>query len=135
MKKEIKTVSVVCDCCESTLVEKSTFLNDGSYQQSYVKYGDIDLCFTCTGKIFDINLKSKIPEEKLSQWVKDFRSKYNKFADLTLFSQTRTNEEDIIKDVPLVVNGLAITNNEHNGLEVPLKNTSDLDQVTSLEDL
>ena len=56
MRKEIKTIGVVCDICETPLIKRPAYKSDGSYQASYVEIGDVDICFGCTGKLFDINL-------------------------------------------------------------------------------
>lgn len=76
MKTEVKTYETQCDCCRNPLpTPRTAFLNDGSYQTDYVTIGSLDLCFICAGKIFDINLSSKIPEEKMTEWIKDARKR------------------------------------------------------------
>jgi hypothetical protein len=106
VKREIKKISIICDCCETSLIEKNTL----EYQTSYVKHGDIDLCFACTGKIFDINLKSKVSEENLGEWILSFKSNYNK--------TTNENTSSFMKDMNTVNSGY-----------------DSLEQVTSLGDL
>jgi len=59
-----------CDCCNQTIPQRDTFLNDGSFQGTHLtqKCGEqeIDLCFNCVGKIITKNhieienLKDKI---------------------------------------------------------------------------
>jgi len=100
MRKEIKTVSIVCDICETPLSDsnRDSSLNESSIKEPYLKKGDIDLCFICAGKILTKNIIHKIPEETLSNFVNDFK-KINSIG---------------IKDVPIMLFG---DNQEKTSLE------------------
>jgi len=67
MKKEI--IKTVCDCCDSVLTKRTAYLNDGSYQQDYVSFKDIDLCFQCAGMIFERDIVKSLKEESLKDSI------------------------------------------------------------------
>ena len=73
MKKEIKTYSVVCDCCEKELHDNGIRKNNGEFSEPYVTQGDIDLCYMCSGKIFYRDIVKKIPEETLRGFITSLR--------------------------------------------------------------
>lgn len=54
-----------CDCCEKEIFISPVVKNDGSFQTPYVEIKEpinsipreIDLCFTCAGKVFELERK------------------------------------------------------------------------------
>jgi hypothetical protein len=126
MKKEIKTYSTVCDCCENPLNECASVRNDGSYQNPYVSKGIFDLCHVCAGKIFDYFIVPKLSDEKIADMIKTMRGKTGNL-DLVEIDLKEVEVSGVVD--------MAVGINDHNGIFVPLKNTSSLDQVTSLEEL
>jgi len=72
MKKEIKILTTVCDCCETEL--KSSGIENGRYtEELYLKYEDIDLCYSCAGKIFSKEIVPKLSTEKLKEFVRNLK--------------------------------------------------------------
>ena len=55
----------ICDCCGIELQRLPYVKNDGSFQTPYVEINEsinsipseIDLCFTCAGKVFELERK------------------------------------------------------------------------------
>lgn len=155
MKKIIQKESVVCDCCETPLHRRDAFLNDGSYQGDYVDYGDVQICFSCMGKLFDINVKTKVPEDKVKEWVQTFRTKYSgglgvpiqlmgdfdlHRVEINELKTTGVNETLQTNGIemgtyPTALDDVALTNDLHNSLEVKPKTMSQLDEIKSLEEL
>ena len=54
-----------CDCCGKEIFVSPVVKNDGSFQTQFVEikesinsvYEEIDLCFTCAGKVFELERK------------------------------------------------------------------------------
>ena len=76
MKKQIELTA--CDCCGETLREPTCFYNDGGYDKTYYEDNNTELCFTCLGKIYEINLRRMITPDVLSAWVVDAKKRINK---------------------------------------------------------
>ncbi len=99
MKKEVKTYEIQCDCCSKPLsVDRTMYVNDGSYQSAYVKCGEIDLCFHCAAVIFDVNLSTKVPEDKMKEWIKDAKQRLKYDLGLNLGLAEVLNNICVIKD-------------------------------------
>ncbi len=77
MKKTFTTEQTCCDCCETKLIKRSVFLNDGSYQGDYVTKGDIDLCYLCAGILLDINIIDTIDDVKLKEFLDVTKKRMN----------------------------------------------------------
>ena len=73
MRTEIKTYETVCDSCSSVLYDSGIRTNGGKFEEPYLKLGEIDLCYSCAGKIFYREVSRKVPEEKLMTWVKSLK--------------------------------------------------------------
>jgi len=71
-KKEVKTV---CDCCLKELTDIDIWANNESFRELYLKrtQDNIDLCYTCAGKIFYREVQQKVPTEKMREWIKSLR--------------------------------------------------------------
>jgi len=55
-----------CDCCNKKLIEPSFYINDGSFQDTYIRIHDKELCFTCAGRILSyIKPDKEIIEEEI----------------------------------------------------------------------
>ena len=93
MKKEIKTYKVVCDMCDVELHNDSIRRNDGTYQETYCSKDDIDLCFNCAGKLFDINIKNKLNQDKIKEFINDYKEK--QYSTITGFSSDIKNFVDL----------------------------------------
>ena len=131
MKKEMKIYTTVCDCCETKL------------ESPYLIHEDIDLCYTCAGKIFGDEVISKIPPQKLGFWVNELRKK----EELNLIVQDNIDDIMIFQNAPSDLDkidtskttGIAemvqVTNSVEPTLITPQKNVSDLTEVKSLGDL
>ena len=50
---EVSVSKKVCDSCSVSLIKRRLYLNNGSYQSDYFTFGEIELCFSCAGKILD----------------------------------------------------------------------------------
>lgn len=74
MKKEIKTYSVVCDCCEKELHDNGIRKNNGEFSEPYLKRGNIDLCLECAGKIFYKEVVRGISELKLKEFINSLKT-------------------------------------------------------------
>ena len=59
MKITREVTSVVCDICHTTIVKRNVFLNDGSFQEDSFKQGEVDLCFSCAGKVLTLATPSE----------------------------------------------------------------------------
>ena len=60
----MKTTKIIiqCDCCGKELFTNPVVKNDGSFQTEFVKIKshdseEIDLCFNCAGKIYELDRK------------------------------------------------------------------------------
>jgi len=58
MKKEIKKYVTACDYCEIDLTDID-----------HISKGEIDLCYSCGGKILNNEIIDKILEEKLKEFI------------------------------------------------------------------
>ena len=63
-----------CDCCGEVLRKRNAFYNDGSYQNDYLEKEDLDICFSCVGKIFDKYLKQDYTADVIREHVEKFKS-------------------------------------------------------------
>jgi hypothetical protein len=75
MTKEKTEVSVFCDCCSRELKDLGIRTNCGRFQEPYLKrtQDDIDLCYTCAGKIFYREVEKKVNTEKMQEWIRSLR--------------------------------------------------------------
>jgi len=100
MKKEIKILTTVCDCCEKEL--KNSGIENGRYtEELYLKHGDIDLCYSCAGKIFSKEIVTKLSTEKLKGFIKNLKevnaNSYGSSDDISLC----TNKIQLQVNTPL----------------------------------
>ena len=56
-----------CDSCNTVLIDRDAFLNDGS---DYVELGDTHLCLHCAGKVFHKYILKFITEPRLKKYAK-----------------------------------------------------------------
>lgn len=64
MKQSIE--KIVCDSCGTILKEPGFFINNGSFQETFQKLGDKDICFSCMGKMFSQYIRiNKIPNDEV----------------------------------------------------------------------
>ena len=64
MKQSIE--KIVCDSCGTILKEPGFFINNGSFQETFQKLGDKDICFNCMGKMFSQYIRiNKIPNDEV----------------------------------------------------------------------
>ena len=64
-----------CDNCGTELQEPQFYKNNGSFQDSYFKLNDIDLCFKCAGKILSvISRKEPVDDDKVKQAINYLRN-------------------------------------------------------------
>ena len=64
MKQSIE--KIVCDSCGTILKEPGFFINNGSFQETFQKLGDKDICFSCMCKMFSQYIRiNKIPNEEV----------------------------------------------------------------------
>ena len=129
MKKEIVKYEVVCDSCEKELYDPGVRTNGGKFEESYLKHGNIDLCYECAGKIFYRDIVKKIPEEKLKEFINSLRSINSNPFDIipqpdTMLFKNRVRTEATLSSL-----------DENVSLEIPGKNTSPVKPVTFLSDL
>lgn len=68
---KVTTTNILCDVCRTKLREPHAFTNCGKYQQTYVSFGETDMCFTCAGKMYDLQTKSIEGNENLIAKLKD----------------------------------------------------------------
>jgi len=80
MKKEIKKYTTVCDICEQELFDSGVRSNNGSFEEPYFNRFDIDLCYTCAGKLFATQIGNKLSGEKLQEMI--IKTKMSIFKDL-----------------------------------------------------
>ena len=137
MKKEIVKYEVVCDCCEKELYDSGTRTN-GKFGDSYLKKGNIDLCYECAGKIFYRDIVQKVPEEKLREFIDSLRNSNNSICNITaqpdimLFKDSTKN----VKDIKGARERATLSSlDEEVSLEIPGKSTSSIKPVTFLSDL
>ena len=129
MKKEIVKYEVVCDSCEKELYDSGVRTNGGKFEESYLKHGNIDLCYECAGKIFYRDIVKKIPEEKLKEFINSLRNINSNPFDIipqpdTMLFKNRVRTEATLSSL-----------DENVSLEIPGKNTSPVKPVTFLSDL
>lgn len=77
-KEEVIKEHICCDVCQTKLYRREVYRNDGSYQNDYISVGNIDLCFNCAGKVFDIVFVRNINETELKEAVDKTLSRLNK---------------------------------------------------------
>lgn len=71
IKEKILTETVTCcDSCETTLYEPTSLRNDSSYQSTFIRIGNIDLCYICGARILE---SLRAPEEKAKEWVEKLK--------------------------------------------------------------
>ena len=129
MIKEVKQSQVVCDCCGVILVKRDAFRNDGSYQNSYVEKNEVDICFNCAGKIFDLCIIKNVSQEQVNEFVKKLKEKDKPLGcriEIQPLSEKNTNQNILNAD------SLISTSTTLNNVELT---TNDLKRVLTLEEL
>ena len=104
MKKEIKHYTTVCDICEEELHDSCIRKNDGSFQEPYFSLDDIDLCYICAGKLFAIQIGTKLSKEKLLEMIKKTKEIVNPSNGIELLIKTKVESEDITLTMPILSN-------------------------------
>lgn len=92
-----------CDCCGNEIFVRPYVKNDGSFQTPYVEIkepinsipSEIDLCFTCAGKVFELIRK----ENGVQMCHIKTHIDYLKFG----ISAKTYVDENLLNSLPLVV--------------------------------
>lgn len=102
-----RTVSTcVCDGCGKTLTDSGIRLNNGTYQEEWIRSNGLDICFACANEIFDKFIIDSIPKETLEEHLKSVRS-YRSFLIPTMqfnMPVVGTDESfnlDVTKTIPI----------------------------------
>jgi hypothetical protein len=131
MRKEVKKYTTVCDSCETELYDSGVRSNGGRFEEPYLKHGEIDLCYTCAGKIFYRDIIKKIPEDKLQEFINSLKKAESSNPlgpDLELVELDLGKIKESME--PIDNRLYNISKNS-----VPEKNLSSLDEVKTLDEL
>ncbi len=80
MTKTITTTQEkkVCDACDTILTLPDVLRNDGSYQDTFITKGAVDLCFKCAARLFK---SLDVPEETFKESLSELQSTIRRYPD------------------------------------------------------
>lgn len=129
IKEKILTEKVqCCDACEVTLYPPLSVRNDGSYQDTFIRIGNIDLCYKCGARILE---SLRAPEEKAQVWVEKLRETMKN--DNGLFRGTLDSLSGEVHEYMLL--NSTVTNEAKNEIKNNPTSLSNIDKAPSLASL
>jgi hypothetical protein len=70
MRTILTEEKINCDCCNKPLSKPLFYINDGSYQENFIRYKELDICFICASRLFQDYA------DKLDLNVEEIKDKY-----------------------------------------------------------